>query len=179
MPTYALSCFIEHFFHYPSERTLADVKRICNQNHPLEILIKFKFQLNRNDSTYYKHLRLFDFKSQYANLLMEKFEAIVAQLIMAHGICRSFSTNSIEKVTLNVEQIASSIIRMIREQRKEVPNMLTPKMILRHLSGIDKPECFEEEALPWEKKYNTKVLCPGTAAVSFSLLLYVVRHVIL
>ena len=97
---------------------------------------------------------------------MKQFEGIVAKLVIAHGICRNFTTNGSSGTAKHVSEVAISTINLIRKQRKEVPNLLTPDIILHHLSTVNVPHCFDKAANDWIKNYDYAVVCSHKATVS-------------
>ena len=166
MPTETLFRSIELFFHYPSAESLDDLKAICLENRPMHVLLKLQYKINKTDSLYFNYLELYDFKSEYANMLVEKFEGTVAKLVIAYGICRNFTTNGVKESVKHMEETANSIITLIRKQRKDVPNLLTSEIIHRHLDKITVPGCFNEAVTDWVDHYNYGISCPHKATVS-------------
>ena len=99
-------------------------------------------------------------------MLMKQFEGIVAKLVIAHGICRNFTANGNGETAKHVSEVAISTINLIRKQRKEVPNLLTPDIVLHHLSTLRVPHCFDKAAKDWVKNYDYAVVCTHKATVS-------------
>ena len=169
MPTHTLFRSIELFFHHPSKSSLDNMKAICNQNRIMKILLDFQYHLNKTDSVYMKYLRLFDFRSEHANILVKKFEGTVAKLVIAHGACRAFLANDMSESVKHMKETALSLITSIRNQRKEAPNMLTPEIIIHHLSDLSVSDCFDKQIAGLVESYDTYLLCPEKVTVSSSL----------
>ena len=166
MPTYTLFHSIDLCFRHLSETSWNNAKRICNQNDPLRILLDFRYKLGREDSTYYKHLKLFNFKSKYANLLLKKFEGVVTKLVFSYGFCHTVLEDNTEKSTKHMEETVISVLTLIQEQRREVPNKLTPDMIVRHLSEYNFNNCSAEPNF-LSNKCNLYLNCSVPVFVSF------------
>ena len=166
MPTYALFNSIDLFFRHPSKSSFNDMKTICNQNHPMKILLSFQYKLNKTDSTYYKHLKLFDFKSDFANLLKKKFEGVLSKLMFCYLCCQAISTKNTGDPMKHMEETANSILTLIREQRREVPNMLTPEIIIHHLHGLITENYYADVAY-FLNECKIERNCSSPAAVSF------------
>lgn len=166
MPTHTLFRSIEIFFHNQSETSLTDMKQICVQNHPLSVLLNFQYKLEKEDSTYYKHLKLFNFKSEYANLFVKKFEGVVSKLMFSYAFCQVFLTNNTIQSVKHMEQATESVLTLIWKQRKEVPNMIPPESIRRHIIESNAEKCSEEAQFLVDK-CDIELYCPVPAGVSY------------
>ena len=176
MPTHVLFRSIEIFFRHPSEKSLADAKAVCSHNHPLNILLRFEYKLNKTDSIYYKsdsiyyeYLKLFNFKSEYANLLVKQFERIVNKLIFAYGFCYTFVMNNTTHSIKHMGETARSVLTLIREQRKEVPNKLTPDIISRYVSELVMMKCSAEAPHTLNNNYQKPLICASHDLVIVSI----------
>lgn len=157
---------IELFVQYQSKSFLDDLKKVCNKYNPTNILLNFQHKLNKTDSIYFKYVKLLDFKSEYANLIMRNFEKNVVKLVFSHAVCRTLSTTNPENTLKNMSETAASVIMLIRDQRREVPNMLTPKIIHHHIRKLAMPECFAEAAENFVENIEMSITCPDTMSVS-------------
>ena len=167
MPTHALCHAIELYTHHQTESFLRDMEKQCEKHPPFSILLQLKLQLDRPDSIYYKYLELANFNSDPANMFMKEFEGIVIELMLFHGVCQSFFHNNTDYSTDHIRNETETILTLIQKQRKEVPNLLTSEIIIRHLSGIRMTKCYEEIAVPSLQIYEPVIDCPENAVVSF------------
>ena len=102
---------------------------------------------------------------------MENIDTTIAKLLFSYEVCHAFSTNSNEGSTEHVEKTAHSIINLIREQRKEVPNLLTGEHVHQHLQILSIPKCETTAQHPktaWIPDYRN-------ISVSFSFILIRVK----
>src|SRR5690606_32843426 len=106
------------------------------------------------------------YKSKPANQIMVKFQAIAVQLMFSHDICSEFLTNNTENSRKYVKEVTESILKLIVKQRKEVPNMLTPDMIVKHIRDAPIRNC-SDEARFFVESCHTELYCPAPVNVSF------------
>ena len=168
----------ELHFRFQTESSLADMKTICTKHPPFSILLSLRAQLDRSDSIYYKYLDLANFKSEPANLFLRKFEIMTTQLMLFHGICWSFLKDGANEPAEHVQEVAQSILKLLQNQRKEVPNMLSPEIIHRHISESYTEICFEEAQFLLNK-CDVNTHCPVPAGVSSlnTILMYTLEKV--
>lgn len=146
------------------------MKKICEKYPPLDILLSFRSELDKPKSIYYKYLDLANFKSEPANFVMKKFEGIATKLMLFHEICRNFSMPSIDESAEHVK-VAQSILTLVRKQRKEVPNIIPPESIRRHISESNTEKCSEAQFLVDECILELR--CPVPAGVSYFTFIFI------
>lgn len=142
------------------------MKWLCYLHNPLSMLMYLRDELNGENSIYYEYLEIFNFKSKYANLLMKRFQGNVIKLVILYGLCPNLVTGKTKEITKDVEDIATSILTLIQEQRKEVPNMLTSETIIKHFSDFKMPTCFSEETADFINYLDINIICSHKEDVS-------------
>ncbi|KAE9549199.1 hypothetical protein FO519_007594 [Halicephalobus sp. NKZ332] len=162
MPMHALFHSMELFFHHPSEALLDDLKTICNRNNPFNVLLNLKYKLEEEESTYFKQLKVFNFKSEYADSLVKELQGTVVKLVLSHGLCRAFSTNNVEGPPKYVEEVAKRVLRLIRKERRAAPNWLNSDTIYKHLRSINIPKCFPHEEANQLETFRWHFKCDRT-----------------
>ena len=155
MKTDALFNSIESFFHNSSEIFFEDMKDICAVNQPFEILINLKTKLEDKDSSYISQLKALGWKSKAASDIMKAIHGTLGKLVISYGFCKG-STKNIKGTPNHIMEIVNSTLDILKQQRKEVPNMLPSEVIQGYLKSMAEnfPKCDSDES---EKNCTDKV----------------------